>query len=100
MAKTMTSISVKSNVSALKVYPLPGTKRSIDGLATVALVFDKKQAIELATCLLVASKEWDKIAVTGFRLKPRKSDGHFIVTVTAPRPSLKKVTATLAKTKK
>jgi hypothetical protein len=87
MAKTTKSISVKSNMSALKIYPLPGTKRSIDKLATVAMLFDREQALELATRLLIASREWDKIAVTGFRLKPRKSDGRFIVTVTAPKPS-------------
>lgn len=84
MSKTTTRISVTSNLSALRVYPLPGTNRTIDKLATVAMVFDKEQAVELAKRLLVASGEWDKIAVTGFRLKPRKKDGKFIVTVTTP----------------
>ncbi len=85
MSKTTKNILVKSNVSALRIYPLPGTKRSIEKLGTVAMVFDKKQAARLATRLLIASEVWDKIAVTGFRLKPRKSDGLFIVTVTAPK---------------
>jgi len=85
MSKTTTAISVKSNLSALRLYPLPDTKRSIEKLATVAMVFDKKQAVELATRLLVASQDWDKIAVTGFRLRPRKGDGLFVVTVTAPK---------------
>jgi hypothetical protein len=84
MAKTTKALSVKSNLSAMRVYPLPGTKRSIDNLATVAMVFDREQAVRLATRLLMASESWDKIAVTGFRLKPRKSDGKFIVTVTSP----------------
>ena len=84
MAKTTKNISLKSNLAALRVYPLPGTKRSIEELGTVAMVFDKKQAVELATRLLVASEAWEKIAVTGFRLRPRKSDGLFIVTVTTP----------------
>jgi hypothetical protein len=87
VAKTTKKLSVKSNLSAIRVYPLPGTKRSIDNLATVAMVFDKQQAVSLATRLLIASESWDKIAVTGFRLKPRKSDGRFIVTVTSPGPS-------------
>jgi hypothetical protein len=84
VAKTTKALSVKSNFAALRVYPLPGTKRSIDELGTVAMVFDKKQAVQLATRLLIASEAWDKIAVTGFRLRPRKSDGLFIVTVTTP----------------
>lgn len=50
-----------------------------------AMVFDKKEAARLAARLLIASEAWDKIAVTGCHLKPRKSDGKFIVTVTAPK---------------
>ena len=89
MSTTTKNISVRSNLSALRVYPMAGTKRSIEELTTVAMIFDKQQAVDLATRLLIASQEWDKIAVTGFRLKPRKSDGLFIVTVTAPKPSTK-----------
>ena len=91
MAKTTRSISVKSNLSALRIYPAPDTKRSIETLNTVAMVFDKKQAVALATRLLMASEAWGKIAVTGFRLRPRKSDGLFIVTVTAPGKAPHKV---------
>jgi hypothetical protein len=85
MARTTKSLTTKSNVAAQRVYPLPGTKRSIEELSTVAMVFDKEQAVALATRLLVAAEAWDRIAVTAFRLKPRKSDGQFIVTVTSPR---------------
>lgn len=87
MAKTTKKLSVKSNLSALRVYPKPGTKRTIENLSTVAIVFNRQQAVSLATRLLIASEAWDKIAVTGFRLKPRKSDGHYIVTVTSPGPN-------------
>lgn len=85
MSKTTTKISVTSNLSALRIYPMPGTDRTIEDLATVATVFDRNQAIELAKRLLVATGEWDKIAVTDFRLKPRKKDGRFIVTVITAR---------------
>ncbi len=88
MAKTTRGITVKSNLSALRIYPVEGTKRTIDKLKTVAMVFDRKQAVDLATRLLLASQAWDKIAVTGFRLRPRKSDGKFIVTVTSPGKAL------------
>ncbi len=87
MAKTTKKLSVKSNLSALRVYPMPDTKRTIDNLKTVAMVFDRQQAVSLATRLLIASEAWDKIAVTGFRLRPRKSDGRYIVTVTSPGPN-------------
>lgn len=88
MAKTLRSISVKSNLTAHRIYPMPNTKRSIEKLKTVAMVFDKEQARALATRLLAASEGWDRIAVTGFRLRPRKSDGKFIVTVTSPGKAL------------
>lgn len=78
MAKTTSRVS-RSTVPALSVYPVPGTKRTIEKLGTVAMTFTREQAVQLATRLLIASEAEKKVTVTGFRLRRRP-----VVSVTSP----------------
>ena len=81
--KAASHLRVDSNIRAERVYPIEGSKKTIDELKTVALRLNKEQAVHLATTLLVAAMNWEKIDVTAFRLNRRKSDGTHIVTVTS-----------------
>jgi hypothetical protein len=81
--KASTSIRVNPNVRALRVYPIDGSKKTIDELNSVGIKLSRDQAIHLARVLLAVSQDWDELEVTAYRLAPRKSDGTFSVTVTS-----------------
>jgi hypothetical protein len=79
MRTTATKTKLRSNVQALRIYPIDGFTK------TVQLVLDATNARALATRLLVlAEAGHKKIDVTAFR-KPRKSDKTVPVTVTAQK---------------
>jgi hypothetical protein len=67
----------------LKIYPVVGTKRSVSKLKTIGIKLNKEQAIHLARILLAVTQDWDEIEITGFRLKKRKTDGTYPVSVTS-----------------
>ena len=81
--KAPTGITIKSNLRCSRVYPVEGTNKSISDLNTVGLKLSKEQAIDLSRTLLAASQDWDDLEVTAYRLKKRKSDGTYPVTVTS-----------------
>lgn len=76
------SIKVDGNVRCLRLYPTKGTKRTVENLETVGIKMNREQAIQLARVLLAVSQDWEEVDITGYRLRPRKSDGTFGVTVT------------------
>ena len=80
--KSPRSIQVDGNVRCLKLYPMEGTKRTIDRLETVGIKLTREQAVHLARVLLAVSQDWPEVDITGYRLRPRKSDGTFGLTVT------------------
>lgn len=81
--KSAAGVRVNPNVRALKIYPVDGTSRDLTKLQTVAFQLSSDEAVHLATVLLAMSQDHEKIDVTGYRLRPRKSDGTFDITVTA-----------------
>ena len=81
--KAASDLRVDSNIRADRVYPIEGSKKTLNELKTVALRLNKDQAIHLATTLLVAARNWEKIDLTAFRFNKRKSDGTHIITVSS-----------------
>jgi len=80
--KSPSSITLRPNLRCLQVYPVAGTKRTIEELQTVGMRLSKEQAVNLARVLLAASQDWTEMEVTAYRGKARTSDGTFHVTVT------------------
>jgi hypothetical protein len=80
--KSPMSIKVDGNVRCLRVYPAKDTKRTVENLETIGIKMNREQAIQLARVLLAVSQDWEEIDITGFRLRPRKADGTYGVTVT------------------
>jgi hypothetical protein len=81
--KTATSLRIDPNVRALKIYPTQGTAREVAKLQTVGIQLSSDQAIHLARVLLAMAQDYERIDITGYRLRPRKSDGTFDITVTS-----------------
>jgi len=78
-----TGIKIVGNIRCQRVSPVENTRiKTIQDLKTVGITLSRDQAIHLARVLLVASQEWDKIAITAWRFKKRKSDGTYPITVT------------------
>ena len=80
--KSPLSIKVDGNVRCLRLYPTESTKRTIDKLETVGIKLNRDQAVHLARVLLAVSQDWPEIDITGYRLRPRKTDGTYGITVT------------------
>ena len=77
------SVTVDPNVRCLRVYPVKGTNRSVEELKTVGMKLSRNQAIHFATVLLAAAHKWDEMEITAYRLKKRKSDGTYQITLTS-----------------
>jgi uncharacterized protein Smg (DUF494 family) len=84
--KSSRSITIRSNVRALRIYPIEETDKRVSELKTVGLKLSQDQAVHLARVLLAVTQEWDEIDITGYRLKRRRSDGTYQVTVTSSLP--------------
>jgi len=80
--ETATNIEIDGNVRCKRIYPVEDSKKTIDELQTIGISLTKEQAIHLATVLLAVSQKWDYIDITGFRLRKRKSDDTYQLTVT------------------
>ena len=52
----------------------------------MGIKLSRDQAIHLSRVLLAVSQEWDEIDITAYRLKKRKSDGTYQITVTSFHP--------------
>jgi hypothetical protein len=77
MRTTAKGAKLRSNVQALRIYPVDASTK------TVGIVLDAENARALATRLLImAEAGHKKIDVTAFR-RPRKSDNTVPVSVTA-----------------
>jgi hypothetical protein len=81
--KSPTSIRIKPNLRCHRVYPTEKTSRSIAELKTVGFTLTRDQAVNLSRALLAVTQDWKQIDVTAFRLKRRKSDGSYMITVTS-----------------
>jgi hypothetical protein len=81
--KTVGSISISPNIRALRIYPVEETDRRVSELKTIGLKLSRGQAIHLARVLLAVTQEWDEVDITAYRLKRRRSDGTYQVTVTS-----------------
>jgi len=88
--KSARSIRINPNLRCQRIYPVEGTKRSAEELATVGFKLTRDQAIHFARVLLAVAQDWEEIDVTGFRRKER-FDHTFPITVTSaegkPEPS-------------
>lgn len=80
--KSPKSVPIEANVRCMRIYPTEGTDKNVSELKAIGIKLSKEQAIHLARVLLAVSQEWDEIDVTGYRLKRRKSDGTYQITVT------------------
>ena len=80
--KSVTSIKVDPNARCLRIYPTEQTQKSVKDLKTVGIKLSREQAVHLARVLLAVTQEWDEIDLTAYRLKKRKSDGTYQMTVT------------------
>ena len=81
--KSAKSITVNPNVRCLRVYPVETTSKSVKHLKTVGMKLSREHAIQLARVLLAVTQEWNEIEITAYRLKKRKSDGTYPLTVTS-----------------
>lgn len=81
--KSVKSLGINANLRCLKVYPSARTKKQIQDLQTIGIKLSRDQAFHLAKALLAASKAWNEIDITVYRLEPRQSDGTYHVTVTS-----------------
>lgn len=77
------SITIKPNVRCLRIYPTEDTHKSVRELKTVGIKLSREQAVHLARVLLATSQDWEEIDITAYRLKRRRSDGTYQVTVTS-----------------
>lgn len=84
--KSPKSISINPNVRCLRVYPIEETERNVKDLKTIGIRLNKEQALHLARVLLAVTQEWDELDLTAYRLKRRKSDGTYQITVTSFHP--------------
>lgn len=80
--KSARSVTVRPKVRCLRIYPVQGTKRTIEELTTIGFKLNREQAVHLARVLLAVTQDWNEIDITGFRLK-KFSDGTFPITVTS-----------------
>ena len=83
--KSASTIRISANVRCQRIYPVSGTTKVVEDLDTVGFKLTQRQAIHLARVLLAVTQDWEEIDVTGFRLKKRKSDGTFPLTITSAR---------------
>lgn len=79
--KSATAVTISPKLRCNRIYPIPGTKKTVAGLKTVGFKLTRDQAINLARVLLAVSQSWSTVDVTAFRSK-RFSDGTFPITVT------------------
>jgi hypothetical protein len=77
------SLVLNPNVRCERIYPVEGTKKDVSNLKTIGVRLTARQAAHLASVLLAASQQWEKIDLTGYRLEKRKSDGSYHLTVTS-----------------
>lgn len=98
---SVASIGLDPNVRCQRVYPVEGTRKTVDILKTVGLRLNREQAVHLARVLLAAAQEWDSVDITAYRFRKRRLDGTYQLTVTttvrAPltsRPAAQAVVAT------
>ena len=82
--RTVRAITVNSNVRALRLSPVENNNGQIADLQTIGMTLDQGQAVHLATVLLVAAQEWDRIIITGYRFERHRQSGTYHVTVTTP----------------
>jgi hypothetical protein len=80
--KSPMSITVDGNVRCLRLYPTKETKKKVENLETIGIKLDREQAVHLARVLLAVSQDWPEIDITGYRLRRRKSDKSYGITVT------------------
>lgn len=83
--KSAASVRAKLNLRALRIYPTEQTLKSVSELETVGFKLSKSQAIDLARILLLVSQDWDEIDITCYRLRKRRVDGTYHITVTSMR---------------
>ena len=84
--KAATSIKVDPNARCLRIYPAEDTQKNVKDLKTVGIKLSREQAVHLARVLLAVTQEWYEIDLTAYRLKRRKSDGTYQITVTSFHP--------------
>ena len=84
--KSSRSITVRPNIRAKRIYPIEETDKRVSELKTVGLKLSRDQAIHLARVLLAVTQEWEEVDITGYRLKRRRADGTYQVTVTSSLP--------------
>jgi len=84
--KSPKSITINPNVRCLRVYPIEETEKNVKDLKTVGIRLNKEQALHLARVLLAVTQEWDELDLTAYRLKMRKTDGTYQITVTSFHP--------------
>ena len=77
------SITTNPNVRCQRIYPIAGTKKTVEELQTVGFKITRQQTIDLARVLLAVTQDWQQIDITCFRLHERKSDGTFPITITS-----------------
>ncbi|MGA9755370.1 MAG: hypothetical protein WBV23_09515 [Desulfobaccales bacterium] len=80
------SVKIDTNVRCNRVYPVEETNKNVRELKTVGMKLSRDQAIHLARVLLAVSQEWEEIDITVFRLKKRRADGTYQITVTSHQP--------------
>ena len=81
--KSPKSVTINGNVRCQRIYPMEGSTKTVVKLETIGFKLTREQAIELAPVLLAVTQDWQEIDITGFRLKKRRLDGTFPLTVTS-----------------
>lgn len=81
--KSSKSIILDSNIRCSKVYPKENSNKTMNQLKTIGIKFTKDQAIQFARVLLAVCQEWEDIDITAYRMKKRKTDDTFPITITS-----------------
>lgn len=87
---TLSALSLRingDNVRAQKIYPIVGSRKTMDELKTVALCLTNTEALHLSTQLLVAAQSWPSVYITGWR-RERKDKTHDVTVTTTQRADL------------
>ena len=81
MTEIAARYTVDPNIRCTLIYPMEGAKCDINKVEMVGFRVTRDQAIDLARVLLAVTRDWEEIAITGYRFQRRLADDTYPVTV-------------------
>ena len=87
---TVAAIGINTNLRCQRIYPVEDERshgKTLAQLKTVGITLTRDQALHMARLLIVATQEWERVTVTAFRRKSRRT-GTYPLTITTPKISV------------